>query len=133
MLPVIVRPRAQIGSGPPAPGSPEPDGYLDLTVVEQKELQWSRIPRREMLLDTAKIARATGFGRPFISAIKAQPDSPFSGRYSTVAKVEAWIVAHPDFRSSHHWQERRLQRAQEHSLSARVVDKFYAPSRRRAQ
>ena len=73
-----------------------------------------------MIRNAAQIARETGFGRGFIEAVKAPPDSPFSGRFSTVAKVEAWILSHPEFRSSHHWRARKLQRAQERSLAARA-------------
>lgn len=35
-----------------------------------------------------------------IKASKGQPDSPFSGRYTTKARFNKWILDHPEFSAS---------------------------------
>ena len=81
-----------------------------------------------MLLNTARIARATGFSRWYVEAVKAQPDSPFrGGRYATQQAFEAWVMDHPHFRASHHWAARKEQRRLARGLAARVAGKSGAP------
>lgn len=63
------------------------------------------------LLNCRQCSRVTGFGRSFISAVKAQPDTPFHGRYVTRHDFETWVKNHPNFRSSHHWRNRKAELA----------------------
>lgn len=46
-----------------------------------------------MLLSAAKCARLSGFGRGFVEAVKAQTDTPFSGRFVTLeAQTRRFLV-----------------------------------------
>ena len=74
----------------------------------------AKIQKREetMLLNIVKAAKATGFSRSFIDAIKAAArgteDDPFrGGRFTTKALLEEWIVNHPEFRAYLVWKKKK--------------------------
>jgi hypothetical protein len=59
----------------------------------------------ELILSTiAQVADATGLSRWSVAAIKCasrgQPDSPWSGRFTTASRIEKWLFAHEDFIAS---------------------------------
>ncbi len=87
-----------------------------------------------MLLNATKLAVATGFTRSFIEAIKRAArdtpnDDPFhGGRFSTKREIEAWIVAHPEFRSSLAWRK-KLQRPHPQRFQRQHAGRLGAQSR----
>jgi hypothetical protein len=58
------------------------------------------------LLDATKLARELGVSTWVLKGIKiaavATGDSPFRGRFSTVAWLLDWLERHPEFVASHH-------------------------------
>lgn len=86
-----------------------------------------------MLLNAAKCARVTGFSRKWVEAVKGTPGGPFSGRYTTQAAFEAWVMANPAFRASHYWDARKEQRRLEKDLQERAACKSGGPARKRDQ
>jgi hypothetical protein len=59
----------------------------------------------DRLLDSSAAARALGVSRWVTSAIKSASrgckDSPFTGRYTTLRRLHAWLTRYPDFVASH--------------------------------
>jgi hypothetical protein len=68
-----------------------------------------------VILNTKALA-SLGYTEWFIQGVKlagkALGDSPFAGRYTTAARLEAWVFSHPDFVAAHYVkaeQSRRLR------------------------
>ena len=57
------------------------------------------------LLNSKQLAEDLGVSTWFTKALKLAAaeygDSPFMGRYTTRAKVDAWLNSHPDFVPQH--------------------------------
>lgn len=78
-----------------------------------------------MLLNATKLAAATGFSRAFIGAIKraayGTEDDPFKrGRYATKRGIEAWVVAHPEFRAYLAWRKTPIVPHPLHDMRSRA-------------
>jgi hypothetical protein len=68
-----------------------------------------RAPKK--LLDATETAKTLGVSTWVIKGLKiasaASGDSPFTGRYTRVSLVLAWLDRHPDFVASHYIRHRK--------------------------
>jgi len=69
----------------------------------KKRLTEKKVGPDDLIFGEKKIAKACGVGRWTITAIRAasrgQPDCPWSGRFTTVRRIQDWIFNHPEFRA----------------------------------
>ncbi len=71
-------------------------------------------------LDATALAYLCHKCRWWMTAVAKQPDSPFSGRYSTLTRVLDWIEKHPEFRAQRYFEERAREVASAREFDARL-------------
>ena len=73
-----------------------------------------RLAATHAQLNATELSRVLGWKSPWIIAglkiaARYYGDSPFVGKYATVAEVRAWLKRHPDFVASHHLRKKPPQ------------------------
>lgn len=73
------------------------------------------------LLNATECAKATGFSRSFVEAVKAhakdtEDDPFFGGRFTRKHIFESWVISHPDFRAYHVWTRKASVRHQQRQM-----------------
>ncbi len=72
-------------------------------------------------LDVTTVAWFFNKSTWWVTAIAKHRATPFSGKYTTLAKVSAWLDLHPDFSAARYHRNRAYDLAVERQFNARIV------------